>query len=162
MTPSSPKCLLDASMYVHVCHDFIWHLIVWACWSAFIYPFEDIQLLLFGFWFLFCQLDGQECLGPLSSYLCFLTSYSIHAASQNLNKYFLISLCEEHSEFRIDKGLTIKTSQVHLGGTNPKSRSHRMPRVDLVFYLGTTDSIFSVTPSFPVNRQLRNSVTPKS
>ena len=92
MTPSSPKSLIDASMFVHVCHDFIWHLIVWACWSAFIYPFEDIQLLLFGFCFLFCQLDGQECLGPLSSYLCFLTSYSFLAASQNLNKYFSI-LC---------------------------------------------------------------------
>ena len=36
------------------------------------YSFEDIHLLLwlFGF-FLFCQMDGQECLRTLSSYLCF-------------------------------------------------------------------------------------------
>ena len=161
MTLSSPKCLLDASVYVHVCHDFIWHLIVWACWSAFIFSFEDIQLLLFGFWFIFCQLDGQECLGPLFSYLCFLTSYSIHAASQNLNKYFSIPLCVEHSEFRIDKDWPLKPPKCISVEPTPQSWSHRMPRVDLVFYLGTTDSIFSVTPSFPVSWQLRNSVTPK-
>ena len=36
------------------------------------YSFEDIHLLLwlFGF-FLFCQMDGQECLRTPSSYLCF-------------------------------------------------------------------------------------------
>ena len=147
-------------MYVHVCHDFIWHLIVWASWSAFIYSFEDIQLLLFGFWFFLCQLDGQECLGPLSSYLCFLVSYYILVASQNLNKYFLIPLCVEHSEFRIDKDWPLKPPKCISVEPIHNSRSHRMPRVDLVFYLGTTDSIFSVTPSFPVSWQLRNSVTP--
>ena len=126
------------------------------------YPFEDIQLLLLGFCFLFCQLDGQECLGPLSSYLCFLTSYSIHAASQNLNKYFSIPLCVEYSEFRIDKDWPLKPPKCISVEPTQNSRSHRMPRVDLIFYLGTTDSIFSVTPSFHVSRQLRNSVTPKS
>ena len=36
------------------------------------YSFEDIHLLfwLIGF-FLFCQVDGQECLRTFSSYLCF-------------------------------------------------------------------------------------------
>ena len=36
------------------------------------YSFEDIHLFLwlFGF-FLFCQMDGQECLRTPSSYLCF-------------------------------------------------------------------------------------------
>ena len=36
------------------------------------YSFEDIHLLfwLIGFLF-FCQVDGQECLRTLSSYLCF-------------------------------------------------------------------------------------------
>jgi hypothetical protein len=162
MTSSSPKCLLDASVFVHVFMISFDIFIVWACWSAFIFSFEDIQLLLFGFWFIFCQLDGQECLGPLFSYLCFLTSYSIHAASQNLNKYFSIPLCVEHSEFRIDEDWPLKPPKCFSVEPTPKSRSHRMPRVDLVFILGNTDFIFSVTPSFPVSWQLWNSVTPKT
>ena len=36
------------------------------------YSFKDIHLLLWLFGlFLFCQMDGQECLGTSSSYLCF-------------------------------------------------------------------------------------------
>ena len=36
------------------------------------YSFEDIHLLFWLFGFIsFCQVDGQECLRTLSSYLCF-------------------------------------------------------------------------------------------
>lgn len=52
-----------------LCH--IFHL-SFHCVGCIFYSFEDIHLLLwlFGF-FLFCQMDGQECLRTPSSYLCF-------------------------------------------------------------------------------------------
>ena len=153
MTLSSPKCLIAARMFVHVHHVLFIILIVWACWSACVWSFEDIQLLLFGSWFIFCQLDGQECLGPFSSYLCYLISSSIHASSQNLNKHLSIPLCEGALGVPYRQRLPSKTSLKISVRPNSPNRFHRIYKADLVFHPGTTKITKSVTPSFPVNWQ---------
>ena len=66
------NCLIDARIGC-ACFAtyFICHLIVWACWLHILlirgHPFVALIVWLF----LFCQMDGQECLRTPSSYLCF-------------------------------------------------------------------------------------------
>ena len=92
------------------------------------FSFEEIHLLLwlFGF-FLFCQMDGQECLRTPSSYLCFsrLKLYSCYITKFDQVRFE--PLC---------------------------ARNNRSPRfvIDLNFqnlsvHFGLTDSSFSVWPS---------------
>ena len=53
---------------------------MWACWLHILLIREHPFIALIVWLFLFCQMDGQECLRTSSSYLCFsrLKLYSCH------------------------------------------------------------------------------------
>ena len=151
MTSSSPKCLLDASVFVHVCHDFIRHL---YCVSMLVCIYFLIRgHPIVAIWLSFYLLPiGWTRMPRTTLQLSMLSHLIFHSCCITKFEQVLLdpSVCGALGvPYR--RGLTIKTSLVLLGGTNPKSRSHRMPRVDLVFILGNTDFILSVTPSFPVS-----------
>lgn len=101
------------------------------------------------------QLDVQECLGTLSSYLCFLVSDSIQASSQNLSTFQTLREWITGSH-RFDKGWL---SQVFVDVTKTLNSVHSLC-VDLVFYLSTTDQENLAALCCSVNRQLCISMEP--
>ena len=66
------NCLIDARIGC-ACFVtyFICHFIVWACWLHILLIRGHPFVVLIVWLFLFCQMDGQECLRTPSSYLCF-------------------------------------------------------------------------------------------
>ena len=66
------NCLIDARLVVHALSHILSAILLCEHVICIFYSLEDIhlQFCLFGF-FSFCQVDGQECLRTLSSYLCY-------------------------------------------------------------------------------------------
>ena len=66
------NCLIDARIGC-ACFAtyFNCHFIVWACWLHILLIWEHPFVALIFWLFLFCQMDGQECLRTFSSYQCF-------------------------------------------------------------------------------------------
>ena len=66
------NCLIDARIGC-ACFAtyFICYLIVWACWLHILLIQGHPLVALIVWFFLFCQMDGQECLRTFSSYLWF-------------------------------------------------------------------------------------------
>ena len=122
------NCLIDARIGC-VCFAtyFICHFILLACWLHILLIRGHPLVVLIDWLFLFCQVDGQECLRTSSSYLC----------SSRLKLY---SCC-------ITKFDQVRFEPLCV-------RSTRSPRfvIDLNFqnlfvHFGLTDSSTSVTPS---------------
>ena len=121
------NCLIDARIGC-ACFAtyFICHFIVWACWLHILLIQGHPLVALIVYLFLFCQIDGQECLSTPSSYLCF-------------------------SRLKLYSCYITKFDQV---GIEPLCvRSTRSPRfvIDLNFqiffvHFGLTDSSISVIP----------------
>ena len=66
------NCLIDARIgCACFATNFICHFIVWACWLHTLLIRGHPFVVLIVWLFLFCQMDGQECLRTPSSYLCF-------------------------------------------------------------------------------------------
>ena len=90
--------------------------------------------------FLFCQMDGQECLRTPSSYLCFprLKLYSCYITKFDQDRFEpLYVRSTRSSRFVIDLNLQ-----------------------NLFVHLGLTDSSFSVLPSYQVDLGFSISVQP--
>ena len=135
------NCLIDARMFVHaLSHISFAILIVWACWMHILlirgHPFVALIVWLF----LFCQMDGQECLRTPSSYLCFprLKLYSCYITKFDQVRFGPLCVrSTRRSRFVID-----------------------LNRQNLFVHLGLTDSSFSVLPSHQVDLGFSISVQP--
>ena len=115
-------------LFVHALPHISFAILLCEHVGCIIYSFEDIHLL---FWllgsFLFCQVDGQECLRTFSSYLCFsrLKLYSCYITKFDQVRFEPLCVRSTRSPwFVID--LNFQNLSVHFG---------------------LTDSSFSVWPS---------------
>ena len=122
------NCLIDARIGCECFATcFICHFIVWACWLHTLLIRGHPLVALIVWLFLFCQMDGQECLRTPSSYLCF-------------------------SRFKLYSCYITKFDQVRFEPLCVKSTWSPRFVIDLNFqnlsvYFGLTDSSLSVKPS---------------
>ena len=113
------NCLIDARVFVHAFPHISFAILLCEHVDCIFYSFENIHLLLwlFGF-FLFCQMDGQECLRTPSSYLCFprLKLYSCYITKFDQVRFEPLCVRSTRSpRFVID--LNFQNFFVHFGHT---------------------------------------------
>ena len=114
------NCLIDARVFVHALpHISFAILIVWACWMHILLIQGHPFVVLIVWLFLFCQMDGQECLRTPSSYLCFsrLKLYSCYITKFDQVRFEPLCVRSTRSpRFVID--LNLQNLFVHLGLTD--------------------------------------------
>ena len=113
------NCLIDARIGC-ACFVtcFICHVIMWAC-RLHILLIQGHPLVVLLVWLLFfCQVDGQECLRTLSSYLCFscLKLYSCYITKFDQVRFEPLCVRSTQS-FRFVIGLNFQNLFVHFGMT---------------------------------------------
>ena len=124
------NCLIDARI-VCACFAtyFICHFIVWACWMHdFIH--SRTSICCFDCFDFSGQMDGQECLRTLSSYLCFplLKLYSCYITKFDQVRFEPLCVrSTRSSRFIID--LNLQNLFVHLGQTDSYFRSYRVTKL---------------------------------
>ena len=99
-----------------LCHIFQLPFIVWACWLHILLIRGHPLVALIVWLFLFCQMDGQECLSTPSSYLCFshIKLYSCYITKFDQVRFEPLCVRSTQSpQFVID--LNFKNLSVHFG-----------------------------------------------
>ena len=121
------NCLIDARVFVHaLSHISFAILIVWACWMHILLIRGHPFVALIDWLFLFCQMDGQECLRTPSSYLCFsrLKLYSCYITKFDQVRFEPLCVRSARSPwFVID--LNFQNLFMILGLTDTPLRSYR-------------------------------------